>query len=388
MEYQAPDYYEESDGDNGYAQPNAVVIATVHQAKGMQWPAVFLPALRKNTFPSSGRGGLGVFHIVEDTLIPGSARYRGTVADERRLFYVAITRAQKYLAITFAPNDKRTGKKRSDFFNEAPQVHTVLTREVAPSPEGRLEPTPRRGTPEVVMSFSDMKYLFECPYSFKLRLLYGFDSPLQKELGYGKSLHDVMAETHKRAIEGDIARPEEAEDLVDRHLNLPFANKAAADQLRPAAEEAVRRYLQRHGATLHQTRYSEQPVEIHPVPGVTVTGRVDLIKRLDTNETSVVDFKSSERAQAEDLTRDQLHLYVLGYRELSGEAADVVEVLNLDKAGRDVRELVDPDVMNSLGERVTDAADALRTNRLPRLNTWCSSCSTCDFVGICRTREN
>lgn len=388
VEHQAPDYYEESDGDNGYAQPNAVVIATVHQAKGMQWPAVFLPALRKNTFPASGRGGLGVFHVVEENLIPGAARYRGTEADERRLFYVAITRAQKYLALTFAPSEKRTGKKRSDFFNEATQVHTVLTREVLPSADGLLTPTPMRGIPEVSMSFSDLKYLFDCPYSFKLRLLYGFDSPLQKELGFGKSLHDVMAEIHKRALEGEIAAPEEAADLVDRHLNLPFANKAAADQLRPAAETAVRRYLERHGATLHQTRYSEQPVEIHPVPGVTVTGRVDLIKRLDTNETSVVDFKSSERAQAENLTRDQLHLYVLGYRELTGENADVVEVLNLDKAGRDTREVVDPEVMTSLGNRVTEAADSLRTNRLPRLDGWSSSCADCDFAGICRSRES
>ncbi|WP_329176817.1 ATP-dependent helicase [Streptomyces sp. NBC_01477] len=387
VEYQAPDYYEESDGDNGYAQPNAVVIATVHQAKGMQWPAVFLPALRKNTFPASGRGGLGVFHVIEENLVPGAARYKGTEADERRLFYVAVTRAQKYLALTFAPNGKRNGGKPSAFFNEATRVPTVLTREVAPSQERKIAETPRRGTPDVVMSFSDMKYLFDCPYSFKLRLLYGFDSPLQKELGYGKSLHDVMAEIHKRAIHGDIASPHEAEDLVERHLNLPFANKAAADQLRPAAEDAVRRYLLRHGPTLHQTQYSEQPVEIHPASGVTVTGRVDLIKRLDTNETSVVDFKSSERAQSEELTRDQLHLYVLGYRELTGQPADVVEVLNLDKAGQDKREMVDPGVIDSLSQRVTQAADSLRTNNLPRLTSWCSSCAGCDFVGICRKRE-
>lgn len=173
----------------------------------MQWPAVFLPALRQNTFPASRRGGTNVFHVVEADLVPGADRYRGTKADERRLFYVAVTRAQKYLALSFASNGKQNGKKRSDFFNEATGVHTVLTREVVPSPDGRMTPTPRRGTPEVAMSFSDLKYLFECPYSFKLRLLYGFDSPLQKELGFGKSLHDVMAEIHKRAIEGDTPLP-------------------------------------------------------------------------------------------------------------------------------------------------------------------------------------
>lgn len=386
VEYQAPDYYEESDGDNGYAQPDAVVIATVHQAKGMQWPAVFLPALRKNTFPMSGRGGLGVFHIVEENLIPGAARYKGTEDDERRLFYVAVTRAQKYLAMSFAPNDKRTGKRPSPFFNDATRVQTVLTREI-PLAEERLEPRAKGGTPDVVMSFSDLKYLFECPYSFKLRLLYGFDSPLQKELGFGKSLHDAMAEIHKRAIQGDIVGDDEVEDLVDRHLNLPFANKAAADQLRPAAVDAVRRYLADHRDTLHQTRYSEQPVEIHPAPGVTVTGRVDLIKHLDTDETSIVDFKSSERAQAEELTRDQLHMYALGYEELTGESADLVEVLNLDKDGRSTREVVDPEVVESLGTRITQAGNALRTNRLTRLKTWCHSCASCDFAGICRTRE-
>ena len=62
--YQAPDYYAESDADVGYATPDAVTIATVHQAKGMQWPAVFVPALRKNRFPSKRQGGLNVFHVI------------------------------------------------------------------------------------------------------------------------------------------------------------------------------------------------------------------------------------------------------------------------------------------------------------------------------------
>ena len=387
VQHQAPDYYEESDGDTGYAQPDAVVIATVHQAKGMQWPAVFIPALRKNTFPSQRRGGTNVFHIIDDTLVPDADRYRGTEEDERRLFYVAATRAQKYLALSFAPNGKKNGGKASDYFNEASRISSVLTREVAPPDSRRLDPTPRRGTPDVVMSFSDLKYLFECPYSFKLRLLYGFDSPLQKELGYGKSLHDAMAEIHKRAIDGDIATPDEAEELVDRHLNLPFANQAARDQLRPAAIASVKRYLRENGTTLSQSMYSEQPVEIHPAHGVTVTGRVDLIKRLDTDETSIVDFKSSERAQHEDLTRDQLHLYALGYQELTGKNADLVEVLNLDKEGQSKRELVDPEHMAGLRERVTNAGEALRSNRLPRLKTWSSSCAGCDHVGICRDRK-
>lgn len=53
--HQAPNYYAESDEDVGYATPDAVTISTVHQAKGMQWPAVFIPAMRRNRFPSGDR---------------------------------------------------------------------------------------------------------------------------------------------------------------------------------------------------------------------------------------------------------------------------------------------------------------------------------------------
>jgi len=174
------------------------------------------------------------------------------------------------------------------------------------------------------------------------------------------------------------------EELVDRHLNLPFANPAAKARLRPAAIASVRRYLREKGATLRQTMFSEQPVEIHPAPGVTVTGRVDLIKRLDTEEVSVVDFKSSERAQAEDVSLAQLHLYALGYRELTGADADLVEVHNLDEEGSSLREEVDTGLLNDLTRRVTEVGRSLRDNDLRRLPRWCATCTSCDFAGICR----
>ncbi len=81
-----------------------------------------------------------------------------------------------------------------------------------------------------------------------------------------------------------------------------------------------------------------------------VDGRIDLIKRLETDETSIVDFKSTERAQAEDVTRDQLHVYALGYEELTGERADLVEVLNLDESASSTREVVNDRLLADKGQ--------------------------------------
>jgi DNA helicase-2/ATP-dependent DNA helicase PcrA len=388
--YQAPDYYAESDADVGYATPDAVTIATVHQAKGMQWPAVFVPVLRRNRFPSPRQGGLNVFHVIPAAAVPAGDRYRGTGADETRLFYVAVTRAQKYLHLSFSPGDSPRYARRSPLFDFATKNQYMLTAEppTVPSPTGgRLEPRARHEVPDVTLSFSDLKYFFECPYEFKLRFLYGFNPPIHEALGYGKSVHDVMAEVHKRALDGDIVSGLDAEELVDRHLNTPFAYPALRTDLRLAAIRAVRQYVAENRTRLENTLYSEQQIQVHVAPGITVDGRIDLITELDTGETSIVDFKSTERAQAEEITRDQLHIYAVGFQELTGQRADVLEVLNLDKKGKTTRELVNDSLISEIRDKIADAGEDLRANRLPRLPRWCSTCADCDLVGLCRNRQ-
>jgi DNA helicase II / ATP-dependent DNA helicase PcrA len=117
-------------------------------------------------------------------------------------------------------------------------------------------------------------------------------------LGYGKSLHDVMAEVHKRAIEGDIVS-----DL-----------------------------------------------------------------------------------EAEDITRGQLHVYAVGFQELTGQNAQVLEVLNLDEKGQSRRELVNDDLLVGIKGKIAAAGADLRANRLPRLGPWCKTCDDCDLAGLCRSR--
>jgi DNA helicase-2/ATP-dependent DNA helicase PcrA len=97
-----------------------------------------------------------------------------------------------------------------------------------------------------------------------------------------------------------------------------------------------------------------------------------------------VDFKSTERAQAEDVTRSQLHVYAAGYRQLTGSAPDLVEVMNLNLQGVNTREEVDESILEDIVVRIKDAGEAIRDNDLPRLATWESTCERCDLSGICR----
>jgi DNA helicase II / ATP-dependent DNA helicase PcrA len=385
LQHQAPDYYAESDADVGYATPDAVVISTVHQAKGMQWPAVFLPCLRKNRFPSQRWGGLGLFHVIPENAIRDADRYRGTLEDETRLFYVAVTRAQKHLFLTYSPGPSRF-RGRSEFFDHCTRNIYISTRDSGLDRVDFLQPRARHETPQVTLSFSELKYWFECPYEFKLRFLYGFNPPLHEALGYGRGLHDALAEVHKRALVGDLLDESAAAELVERHLHTPYAYPELRDSLQRSAIDAVVRYLRDHRADLPRTLYSEKQIQVHVTPGVVVDGRIDLVKRLDTNETAIVDFKSTERAQAEEVTWDQLHVYAVGYEELTGERADVVEVLNLDEHAKSDRDAIDDALLAGVRGRIQLAGSSLRRNEFAKHRQWCEACDRCDLAALCRTR--
>lgn len=387
LRFQAPGYYADADADVGYAAPDAVTIATVHQSKGLQWPAVFLPALRKNRFPARVMGGVTLRHVIPDAAIDDPDRYRGTIEDETRLFYVAVTRSQKFLFATWAPiQSNQQQRRRSEFWEHVAAQQWVSTI-AGPIAGDRLEPQPLHETPQVTLSFSELKYLFECSYQFKLRFLYGFNAPIHEALGYGKGLHDALSEIHKRALEGDLLTKDVAESLVDRHLHTPFAYPTLREQLRNAGVKAIERYFDTHGDEIAQTEFSEKQIRVHVAPGITVDGRIDLIRRLDTGETAIVDFKSTERAQAEDVTRDQLHVYAVGYQELTGSSADVIEVLNVDEKGKTTREPVNEPLLDAVRDKIHDAGEALRRNDLPRLPVWDQhKCGSCDLIGLCRER--
>lgn len=383
LQYRAEDAYDEGWQDNQYANPDAVRVMTVHQAKGMQWPVVFVPALTRNRFPAGGVGGANAWHLIPRDAVVDQQRYEGTIEDERRLFYVAMTRSQKYLFLTTAPVPGFNNRyaKKSEFWENVLASKWVKRRPPDFASRRRLPAEPHGNVTNVVFSFSDLKYFFECPYQFKLRIMYGFNVPIHEALGYGKSLHDVLAEVHGAAIRGESPDKAQVPELVDRHLHVPFAYPALREQLESSAGDVLSNYLDDNAELFDKLEFSEKKVELTLGDGITVVGRIDLVRRLDTDETTIVDLKTSERSQQEDITEMQLHIYVVGHEELTGRMADFVEIYELDERKRKPRS-VDGEFVDDVKEAVRDAAITLRGGSLepkPALEL----CKACDYRQMC-----
>src|SRR5262249_28532421 len=94
-----------------------------------------------------------------------------------------------------------------------------------------------------------------------------------------------------------------------------------------------------------------------------------------------VDLKSNERAQADDVTETQLHIYALGYQELTGRNADYVEIYELDEQ-KQKRRSVDEEFIDDVKRDVRGAAAALRKNALvPKPSK--KTCGACDYCNLC-----
>lgn len=326
-------------------------------------------------------------------LVRGAERYDGSLADERRLYYVALTRAQKYLWCSWSPSaSKRYLRSASSFFKEFAAHDAVLTVEPTLPPCGgdeKIEATPREDAYSLTVTITQLKYFHLCPHQFRLKYVFGFASPIKEEIGLGKSIHDATAELHQRTVNGQSVPLGDVDALMERHLHLPFAHLPFAgtktrQRLSLEAHRSLHNYVERFGHAIRQVVMVEKPIEIS-AGGITIAGRIDVVKRLDTGETSIVEQKTSEEAQALEVTRIQLGLQSLGFQSLTGEANDLIEVQQMNANGSHHRELVDAGMLAVAERQASAAGGAIRTGRLPRLKVVYGTCKDCDPKGVCRT---
>ena len=366
IRYAADDYYPEGWQNNSYKTPNAVQIMTVFQAKGLEFPVVFVPWLNRNNFPIKRASGKQVWHHLEKSLIKGQSRFERSIEAERRLFYVAMTRSKKFLFLSRGAKPKLYGKE-SDFGAEVRTSNYVFsspTRDF--SERASIVPRPFDETGTMNLNFSVLKDFFECNYSFKFYCLYGFRNPLDARMGYGRSVHNALMEIHRRALQGDIVKDKEITGLIDIHSHFPYALGDVEDDMKQRAVKNVQTYVTDNRKEFPNIEFAEKEIEINLGNGIMVQGRMDLIKKknLDgTIETTIIEYKSTENAQAYNVTIGQLELYSLGYEALTGQKADFLEIFNLDQNKPHRTELTSK-AMDVMKGTIQEAAEKIRNNDL------------------------
>ena len=353
---------------------DAVDLTTVHSSKGLEWPAVFIPSMTTNRFPSSYSG------TPQEWLVPremfDAPRYEGGSDDERRLFYVAMTRARDWLSIS--RHDVVTKAKVA----ESPYFPSVGRYFVHPSEI--VTPVLRGAIPEdadLLISYSDLASFMECGLAYRLRQRLGFKPQLEPAIGYGKSIHHVMRiVANFTQATGSVPDPTFLNEILDREFFLPNANKVAHRELKDSARKLVSKYINEYGADLHRVWQTEYPFELH-LPGVTVSGRADVI--IDTGSggatsLTLIDYKTRTSGESEhDI---QLQVYASAGRREGLEVVDafVHDMVASDRIPVDIQQ---PAVTQAEAVVVEVAGKIKRREFDPAPEK--SKCMRCDVRTIC-----
>ena len=358
---------------------DAVSLMTVHASKGLEWPIVFMPSLTAKRFPSAMLGRPQKWLVPRDRF--DVRKYEGELDDERRVFYVGITRAKNWLCLTGHKWPSNGSKEVSPspfaaFLAGLPEL-SIGTIADTPIVDFRAE---RGRTPEPVQfSFSEIAHFLNCGLSYKLRTVLEFPSVIVPQIGYGKSVHHIvrlLIELTSR--QKAVPSAEQIEEVVNQEFFLPFAGGGVADNLKTAAKGLVSEFVAAHSHTFSQVAAMERPFELPISDTRTVTGRADAVfSSGEDGAVKIVDYKTDTPTADHGM---QVQIYAAA-AALEGMVVDGAEIHNL-KSNTPVEVAITSEALSETIEKVDQAITDIESRKFnPKPSK--QTCKACDVSLIC-----
>ena len=378
-------------------------LMTVHAAKGLEFDHVFLLRLNSGSFPTSYRERLFEFPEVlrrgEGAPGDGKEVHR---EEERRLFYVGMTRARDTLTICTRPGRSKmktptafvgellASKPAKPFLEQetatAGPRHVDLAAGASTGLRTWLFAPPRPVLSSIALSATTIEMYEKCPLRFKLSRDWNIPGAPAASLQYGTVVHTVLKDYYDALVQG---RPRSVEDSLrlfrDELAAAYFDDEHQRDLYRRQGEEQLTNFLAMRAqepapAVLH-TEWSFAL----KIGGLRVQGRVDRIDRGDGG-LSVVDYKTGTARQQKDADESlQLSLYAMAVAEKFNEPLQALAILNVEDGTRVETARTQAQIDSAMG-RVSVVAEGIASGDFdPRPDFM--HCRYCDFRNLCPATE-
>jgi DNA helicase-2/ATP-dependent DNA helicase PcrA len=367
-----------------------VVLLTAHAAKGLEWPVVIISGCVESRWP--GRGGPAQTAIVlPDALVPDLPPPGDAVIDEeRRLFYVAATRARDRLVLSRARRYPRSFKDEapSPFVAPVANGEDVRTREVpAAAP---LHPRPPRAggrttAERLNVGVSDIRVFKQCPRRFEYRRRYHMPVRETVHSWYGTLIHTVLQNAAMRRLAGEAVDGDAVCAIWNDAWAASRGPKGSHPELRGLGEQQLRRYVD-------GTAWRDAPITAVEetfslaLDHADVHGRWDRIDGGGDVAICVVDYKTGPPRDEERLRRDiQVRAYAVAASRRDHTDDVAVELHHLQTAEvtriQFTRDQLDTSY-RYLSVTARDLATAWRDGDFPpHPSTW--SCPRCEYRTVC-----
>ncbi len=370
---------------------DTINLMTVHASKGLEFPVVFLTNLIAGRFPSTNRSDPIEIpeELIKETLPSGDEHLQ----EERRLFYVGMTRAQRYLYLTYAKNyGGKREKHMSGYIQETnlkiTTVENSLPSAVEPTQSGLFgvesgfrDPVYKKiDFSPTFLSYSQIDTYKTCPLMYKYRYVLNVPTPPSHALSFGSTIHDTLRDFHQKLMFKPVSLEEVYEIYEKNWQPLGYLNEEHRQERFNSGKEILANYYKTFMQNPVTPLEVERPFNIK-IEGIKFYGRIDRIDPNSDGGVEIVDYKTGSTKTQKDVDKDdQVAFYAIAAREALKLNPTKLTYYFLE-SGEKVSTTRTPEELEKKREEVKDVIDEIKKGKFEA--TPGMHCSWCDFKEIC-----
>jgi ATP-dependent DNA helicase UvrD/PcrA len=329
---------------------DAVQLMSVHGAKGLEFPHVFLLRLNNKAFPAAER--TRVFEFPAGLMKEGAPAEQFHIQEERRLFYVALTRARERLTITTLTEKKGKIPTFVEDLVMDPAVKRRNVVQIAPKMAPRIEPDASSNDPLEIslfpapadppkifsriadwaetfhpapeeplkLSASSLDAYRKCPQQYLFSRLWSLEEGPRGTMTFGRVVHDTVRRTLAELRNGNKLPFEEMQAIFEAE----WKSAGYEDDYQEAEykKDGIEQLKVFHAAMLEslpEILEQEKAFELPMANNVVITGRIDQVNALGRNDVEIVDYKTGKPKKDFEVRKNlQLSIYAIAAREIFG----------------------------------------------------------------------
>ncbi len=385
--------------------PEAVKVSTIHSAKGLEWPWVFVVNLVDRRFPTTQRKqAIELPEALMKEIIPEGDVH---IQEERRLFYVALTRAKQGLFLTSAEDyGGKTTKKLSRFLSElglakkdqkSSKQAEFLQRFSFWKPVKQAESAKEAIKLPGKFSFSQLAAFEVCPLQYKFAFILRIPCKGKYTFSFGHTLHQTLHRflqewlEQKKAVQAGLFSTPSVSPSFDSLLKIYqeswidewYESKEHQEKYRREGKKALKMFYDDFIKNPPSIKYLEQDFNFK-LGTYLIKGRID---RIDQTEKGleIIDYKTGKtkggKLSLED--KEQLLIYQLAVQSLMGEPVARLTYYYLG-SGERISFCPSSEELEQMQKKIIETIGRIKDSDFPpnpgRMCEWC------DFREICEHR--
>ncbi len=306
---------------------NAVNILTVHSAKGLEFPVVFLVNLTEERFPTRHKKeAISIPEALIKEILPTGDYH---IEEERRLFYVGLTRAKDkaFLSSSKFYGEGKRIRKISRFVIEALGEETVDKQSaIVKEKKSQLSIFDFKQTESINQrlpinkyqltnnySFSQLNSFKTCPLQYRYQYVLKIPTTATAAESFGISIHQTLQKFYgefiknKKINEKDLLNIYKANWIPIGYLNLDHQNR-----MKKEGEKMLVNFYDKFHSSDLKIIGLEKLFKIKIANDIFLTGKIDRIDEINKNEIEIIDYKTGKKPNERELTKSlQLTIYAL-----------------------------------------------------------------------------